>query len=94
MGTLKFIRIYPVKSLDPVICQQAQVLPEGALLSDRQYALMSHDKKSINGKRDNRVHTIHSIFHLQNVSRLSWDCVVGPSPGLTSRSNRVTWKNS
>jgi uncharacterized protein YcbX len=58
------ILIYPIKSLDPVEVQEAEVLPSGALRHDRSYALVDAEGNSINGKRAPLVHRVRATFDL------------------------------
>jgi uncharacterized protein YcbX len=64
MLSLARIQIFPVKSLDPVVVERAQVLPSGALAWDRRYALFDEAGKFVNGKRTPRVHTLRTTFDL------------------------------
>lgn len=64
MWTLSRIAAYPIKSLDPIYVDQAEVLPQGALLGDRQYALFDHSDNVINGKKYPEIHQIRSVFDL------------------------------
>ena len=57
------IRIYPIKSFDPVILEEA-VIGNGCLLHDREFALFNEEGKFVNGKRTNRVNEIRSDFDL------------------------------
>ena len=54
------IDLYPIKSLDGLTVQTAQVLPSGALQHDRALALFDTTGKFINGKRDARIHQVRS----------------------------------
>ena len=56
------IDLYPIKSLDGLTVQTAQVLPSGALQHDRALALFDTTGKFINGKRDARIHQVRSRF--------------------------------
>lgn len=64
MPSLSRIQIFPVKSLDPVVVERAQVLPSGALDWDRRFALVDEAGKFVNGKRTPRVHTLRTTFDL------------------------------
>lgn len=48
------IRIYPVKSLDPVELKEAEV-GLYSLRYDREFAMLTPDGKFMNGKRSGRV---------------------------------------
>ncbi len=58
------LRIYPIKSLDPVMVPQVTVLPSGALQGDRTYALVDERGQFVNGKREARIHLVRSQFDL------------------------------
>lgn len=57
------IRIYPVKSLDPVTLTEATILPSGALVHDREFALRDAEGRYVNAKR-------HALIHQL---RMEWD---------------------
>ena len=52
MPYLAKLIIYPIKSLDGVEVNQAEVLSSGALKYDRQIALFDQKDRFINGKRN------------------------------------------
>ena len=56
------IFIYPIKSLDRVSVAEANLLPSGALESDRQFALFDEKGNLVNGKRNSLVHRLRSSF--------------------------------
>jgi uncharacterized protein YcbX len=62
------ISLYPVKSLDPVMVDEARVLASGALEHDREFALFDEQGKVINGKRDARIHQIRAAYDLEKFS--------------------------
>ncbi|WP_417377853.1 MOSC domain-containing protein [Gimesia sp.] len=64
MWTLSSIAVYPVKSLDPVYVDQSDLLPCGALTSDRQFALFDQSGKLINGKQYPAIQQIRAKFDL------------------------------
>ncbi|QDT79847.1 MOSC domain-containing protein [Gimesia maris] len=70
MWTLSSIAVYPVKSLDPVYVEQADLLPDGALAGDRQFALFDESGKLINGKQYPTIHQIRAVFDLAEQSVL------------------------
>ncbi len=68
---LSRIRIYPIKSLDPVEMQEAEV-GVSSLLHDREFALLARDGHFINGKRTGRVSELKAEYDLPNqIVRLS-----------------------
>ncbi len=59
---LSQIWIYPIKSLDGVMVDSAEILPAGALWGDRAFALVDRDGRWVNGKRDARIHRVRSRY--------------------------------
>jgi len=66
MPHLSQICLYPIKALDGVIVETAEVLSSGALRYDRQLAMMDLQGNVINGKRTAKVHGVRSRFDLPN----------------------------
>jgi uncharacterized protein YcbX len=60
------ICIYPVKSLDGISLQKAQVGNGGCLLHDREYAILDGNGRFINGKSNALVHLLRSKVDLEN----------------------------
>lgn len=60
------ITIYPVKSLDGISLQKAQVGSGGCLLHDREYAIIDADGDFVNGKSNAGVHSLRSGVDLEN----------------------------
>jgi MOSC domain-containing protein len=56
------IQIYPIKSLDGVSVEQAQITSGGILEHDRVYAIFDKEGKVVNGKRTARVHELRCAF--------------------------------
>ncbi|HMK04382.1 MAG TPA: MOSC N-terminal beta barrel domain-containing protein [Ferruginibacter sp.] len=74
------ITIYPVKSLDGISLQKAQVGKGGCLLHDREYAILDSNGKFINGKANALVHSLRSevdveqeIISLRHGSATAWN---------------------
>ncbi len=61
-ATLAGIALYPFKSFDPLIVTEATVLPSGALLHDRRWALMDGNGQLINGKNTVALHSVRASF--------------------------------
>lgn len=59
-ASVKNITIYPIKSLDGVSLNQAQLGPGGCLLHDREYAIVDEQGRYVNGKSTARVHLLRS----------------------------------
>ncbi|MFC6719734.1 MOSC domain-containing protein [Natrialbaceae archaeon GCM10025810] len=62
MARLERLRVYPVKGLDGVGVEAADVLEGGTLARDREFALFDGDGDVINGKRTDRVHDLRTDF--------------------------------
>ena len=60
---LAAIRLYPIKSLDPLTVSEVRLLPGGALEGDRRWAMFDRDGSVVNGKRQPGVHTIRARYH-------------------------------
>lgn len=58
--TVSLITIYPVKSLDGVSLQKAQITKGGCLLHDREYAISDENGNFIIGKTNPLVHSLRS----------------------------------
>jgi uncharacterized protein YcbX len=69
---LKSIILYPIKSLDGVVLDQASVLASGALQHDREFALFDSQGQFVNGKRHAKIHAIRSEFDLKQRQVTLW----------------------
>ena len=58
--------IYPIKSLDSVLCDRVTILKSGALRGDRTWAIFDPNGNFVNGKRNAKVHALRSQFDLAN----------------------------
>ena len=58
---LSKIRLYPVKSLDPIEVTEAEVGIR-SLLYDREFAMVTKDWRYVNGKRTGRVNELKTEF--------------------------------
>ena len=56
------IAVHPIKSLEPIELEQAQIVANGGLEHDREYAMLDEDDRYVNGKRTADVHRIRSAF--------------------------------
>jgi uncharacterized protein YcbX len=56
------IRLYPIKSLDPIAVPEARIGPAGGLEHDREWALYTVDSRWVNGKRTAAVFPIRAAF--------------------------------
>ncbi|UVE49981.1 MOSC N-terminal beta barrel domain-containing protein [Haloferax larsenii] len=64
--TLDRIAVYPVKSLDPEFVETADVVENGGLGGDREYAIFDADGNYVNGKRERAIHRIRSSVDLDD----------------------------
>lgn len=62
--TLNQIWIYPIKSLPGVSVNQAEILPSGGLVHDREFALFDGEGKIVNAKRTASLHRIRAEWDL------------------------------
>lgn len=60
------ISIYPVKSLDGMCLQKAQVGTGGSLLHDREYAITGSNGKFVKGKNNDLVYLLRSKIDFDN----------------------------
>ena len=56
------IRVYPIKSLDPISVVETRIGPAGGLQHDRAWALYSVDGKWVNGKRTAAIHLVRATY--------------------------------
>jgi uncharacterized protein YcbX len=66
------IRVFPIKSLDPVDLEAGHLLTSGALAFDRRWAIVDENGRFVNGKRTPLVHKIRSFTDLQTHSVRLW----------------------
>jgi uncharacterized protein YcbX len=94
MSCLSRILIYPVKSLDGQEVQQAELLPGGALVNDRRFALTNRQGDFINGKTTPALHRLRSHFD-PDAGRLTLDFDGAGQPRsfdtLADRTELATW---
>jgi uncharacterized protein len=64
MGTVDRLEIFPIKSLDGCLVDQATITSGGALELDRRWALVDTQGNFVNAKRYTQIHTIRSHFDL------------------------------
>ena len=73
MPSVHSITIYPIKSFDGREVSAATVLPSGALLHDRRYALVDKWGKFVNGKNCPEIHRIRAKFN-EELSSVMLSC--------------------
>jgi uncharacterized protein YcbX len=59
---LRQIVLYPIKSLDGVVVDEARMTPGGILEFDRIYAILDEADKYVNGKRTARIQLLRTQF--------------------------------
>ena len=57
--------IYPIKSLDRVEVESVTILASGAIEGDREFAIFDEADRFVNGKRNQKVHSLRSQFDLE-----------------------------
>jgi uncharacterized protein YcbX len=62
MPRLRRLTTFPVKSLDGTERDRAELLPNGGLTTDREFALFDADGDYVNGKRERAIHRVRSGF--------------------------------
>ena len=62
MATVERLRVYPVKGLDGVDVDAAQIREGGTLEYDREFALFDAEDRIVNGKWTDRVHELRTDF--------------------------------
>ncbi|WP_411963666.1 MOSC domain-containing protein [Haloferax sp. YSMS24] len=65
-ATLDRIAVYPVKSLDPEYVERADIVENGGLACDREFAIFDADGAYVNGKRERSIHRIRSAVSLDD----------------------------
>jgi uncharacterized protein YcbX len=78
MATIERIRIFPVKGLDGIDVDAAEILEGGTVAHDREFALFDSEGEVINGKRTARAHELSTEFDPDSV-RLSVETPDGRS---------------
>ncbi|MGM0592718.1 MAG: MOSC domain-containing protein [Halobacteriota archaeon] len=64
MATLEEIRVHPIKSLDAVSVDAAEIVENGGLELDRRYAIVDENGHYVNGKREQRIHRLRTNYAL------------------------------
>lgn len=62
---IKRIRIYPIKSLDPIAIQKSDIGIR-SLKHDRSFAMLAEDGRFVNGKRTGLVNTLKAEYDIEN----------------------------
>ncbi|MBL8022502.1 MAG: MOSC N-terminal beta barrel domain-containing protein [Leptospirales bacterium] len=61
-ASVERIVVYPIKSLDGVSVQQAEITEAGALVHDRKYAIVDSAGNFVNAKRFSNIHEIRASY--------------------------------
>jgi len=61
-ATVEQLLIYPIKSLDGRAVSHIEIVTNGGLAGDREYALFDSDGDYVNGKHDQQVHPIDASY--------------------------------
>ncbi|WP_436934919.1 MOSC domain-containing protein [Halovenus marina] len=62
MATIDRISVFPVKGLDGIDLEAAEILAGGTLAHDREFALFDSEREIINGRWSARVHELSTEF--------------------------------
>ncbi|MFC5366454.1 MOSC domain-containing protein [Salinirubrum litoreum] len=84
MPRVRRLTTFPVKSLDGTDRERAELLPNGGLAGDREFALFDADGDYVNGKRERAIHRVRSGFD-PDTGTLSLD-----APGVESATFELT----
>ncbi|HUA69223.1 MAG TPA: MOSC N-terminal beta barrel domain-containing protein [Candidatus Saccharimonadales bacterium] len=76
------IEIFPIKSLDGVLVEEARITSGGILENDRIYAIMDADGRHVNGKRVPRVHQLRCTFDSEVKEVRLWQNGESPLPSF------------
>ncbi|MEM7591011.1 MAG: MOSC N-terminal beta barrel domain-containing protein, partial [Cyanobacteria bacterium P01_A01_bin.83] len=60
------LAIYPIKSLDAVLCDRVTILKSGALKGDRTWAIFDRNGGFVNGKSNQKIYALRSQFDREN----------------------------
>lgn len=61
-ATVERLTVYPIKSLDGRSVEAVEIIEDGGLAGDREYALVDADGEYVNGKGERRVHPIEATY--------------------------------
>ena len=74
--TVDRLTVYPIKSLDGRSVESAEIVTNGGLAGDREYALFDSDDEYVNGKRERQIHRLSAAYEGPNTGieavDLSW----------------------
>lgn len=81
------IRIFPIKSLPGVLLEESAFCPNGALQSDRRWALVDQDNVFVNAKRTARIHHLQAEF-APDLATVNLSTLSQPAETLAVRGDR------
>jgi uncharacterized protein YcbX len=61
-ATVEQLSIYPIKSFEARPVERVEIVTNGGLAGDREYALFDSDGDYVNGKNDRQVHPIRATY--------------------------------
>jgi hypothetical protein len=88
MPVLSHITIFPIKSLDGIALEQATIAPGGALIGDREFAIVDAAGEYVNGKRTAQVHALRAQYDLTQRLVTLW---VDPTGNTQPTGDRTTF---
>lgn len=65
MGRLSRITLFPIKSMDGIAVPEAELLENGALRYDREYAVVDAEGRFVNGKRTAEINRLRTRYDLE-----------------------------
>jgi len=60
--TVDRLTVYPIKSLDGRSVESTEIVTNGGLAGDREYALFDSDDEYVNGKRERLIHRLSAAY--------------------------------
>ena len=60
--TVEGLTVYPIKSLDGRSVESVEIVDNGGLAGDREYALFDTDGEYVNGKREQQIHRLRADY--------------------------------
>ncbi|MDR9403510.1 MAG: MOSC N-terminal beta barrel domain-containing protein [Halothece sp. Uz-M2-17] len=83
------ILIYPIKSLDGVLCDSITIVPPGTLNFDRRWAIFDLQGKYVNGKQNPQVHELRTEFDLSQLIVTFYDQQKPVSFNLATETDEI-----
>jgi uncharacterized protein YcbX len=62
LPTVARLAVYPIKALDPLVIEEATVVPTGSLEYDREFAIVDVDGEYVHGKRTPEAHRVRADY--------------------------------